>query len=179
MRTQSTPLGAISRGLAAGLIGTAVMTAVQELWAKLQSSQTTEHAGGGEQGDVDQEPDAQDPWEQASMPAQVARRVIEGVFHKEVSPKLVPVLTHGMHWAYGTAWGAAYGPFQDTFPARPLRRGLLFGTGVWVMAYVQLVPMGLYELPWRYGAKDLATELGFHLAYGCGVSFGYRQLEAR
>lgn len=179
MRTRPTPLGAISRGLAAGLIGTAVMTAAQELWAKIQASQATEDPGGGEQGDGDKQQDAQDPWEQASMPAQVARRIIEGVFHKQVSPELVPLLTHGMHWAYGTAWGAVYGPIEGTFPGRPLRRGLLFGTGVWVMAYVQLVPMGLYELPWRYSAKDLATELGFHLAYGCGVGFGYRVLGGR
>lgn len=155
------------------------MTAVQELWAKRQSSQTSEDSGEDERdGDQRQEaPD--DPWEQASMPAQVARRIIEGVFHQEVSPELVPALTHGMHWAYGTAWGAVYGPIQGTFPGRPLRRGLLFGTGVWIMAYLQLVPMGLYEPPWRYSAKDLATELGFHLAYGCGVGLGYRGLEGR
>ncbi|MCA1678522.1 MAG: DUF1440 domain-containing protein [Actinobacteria bacterium] len=176
MRTQPTPLGAVWSGLAAGLVGTAAMTSVQELSARLQASQASEDPGRVEQGDGDKQQVAQDPWEHASMPAQVARRIIEGVFHGEVSPELIPMLTHGMHWAYGTAWGAVYGPIQATFPGRPLRRGLLFGTGVWVMAYVQLVPMGLYELPWRYSAKDLATELGFHLAYGAGVGFGYRLL---
>jgi len=178
--TKPTPLGAVSRGLAAGLIGTAVMTAVQELWARRQSTPTSDDPGRGEQGGGEEREEApEDPWEQASMPAQVARRIIEGVFHKEVSPELVPKLTHGMHWAYGTAWGTVYGLIQGTFPAQPLRRGLLFGTGVWVMAYVQLVPMGLYEPPWKYSAEDLATELGFHLAYGAGVGCGYRVLEGR
>lgn len=180
MSTQPTPLGAVSRGLAAGVIGTAVMTAAQELWARLQSSQTSGDSGKGELGDDDHQHGTHgDPWQQASKPAHVGRRIIEGVFQKEVSPELAPALTHGMHWAYGTGWGAVYGLIQGTFPSRPLSRGLRFGAGVWIMAYVQLVPMGLYEPPWKYSAKDLATELGFHLAYGGGVGLGYRLLEGR
>ena len=41
----------------------------------------------------------------------------------------------------------------------------------------QLVPTGLYEPPWRYGAKDMALELGFHLVYGVGVAAAYAVLE--
>lgn len=163
-----TPLGAVVRGLAAGVIGTAVMTAWQELSMKLQSS--------GEDGGGDENPAAgqqQDPWEQASAPAKVARKMLEGVFDHKVPPEKIGLLTNTMHWGYGTSWGALYGLIQGTSPGPPLRRGLLFAGGVWAMSYVMLVPMGLYQPPWEYPPKEVAMDVSFHMAYGAGVGAGY------
>jgi len=170
MRGRPTPLGAVGRGLVAGVAGTVVMTIAQEASARLQSS------GGGQDAGDSETP--QDPWDQASVPAKLARRVIEGVFQRQVSAAHIPLLTNGMHWGYGTAWGGVYGLLHGGSPGPPLRRGALFGTGVWVMSYVQLVPMGLYEPPWRYPAGSIATEVGFHLAYGTGTAAAYRALAA-
>ncbi len=162
----STPLAALRRGLLAGVVGTAAMTAWQELSAKLQSS--TDGGGGG----------SDDPWEQASAPAKVGKRIGEGVFQHEVSSELIPVLTHGMHWAYGTGWGAAYGLIAGSVARRrPLRLGLAFGTGVWAMSYVQLVPMGLSQPPWKYPPKELAMDLSYHLVYGSGTGLAYTALD--
>jgi hypothetical protein len=172
MTTEQTPLGAIARGMAAGVIGTAAMTAAQELAAKLQSS-----GDGGQQDEESQGP--QDPWEQASMPARVARRISEGVFHHEVPPERIPLLTNALHWAYGTGWGAVYGLIQGTFGGRSPRQGVLFGAGVWAMSYVQLVPMGLYELPWKYPPKSIVMELGYHVVYGVGVAGGHGLFDRR
>ena len=166
MLTSPTPLGAVARGLAAGVVGTGAMTLAQMAYAKLQPP-----------SDPGATP-PQDPWEEASAPAKVGRRIIEGVFQREVSPERIPLLTNVMHWAYGTGWGAAYGLVQGGRDTRPLRDGLAFGTGVWLMAYVQLVPMGIYELPWKYSLEDLGTEWGFHLAYGPGVAAAYRLMAA-
>ncbi len=166
MSTPPTPLNAVARGLVAGVVGTACMTAAQMLYAKLQPPAPQEDQGASSE--------PQDPWEGASAPAQVGRRVIEGVFHGEVPPERIPLLTNVMHWGYGTGWGAVYGLAQGGRRTRPLRDGLLFGTGVWAMAYVQLVPMGIYELPWKYPIKDLASEWGFHLVHGPGVAAAYR-----
>ena len=168
MSTTPTPLGAIARGLAAGVAGTAVMTATQELAARLRPTPATE-------GTVPPVAPA-DPWESASTPAKLAKRVLEGVFEQEVPPERIPFLTNAMHWRYGTRWGAVYGVVAGTFPGRSLRRGLAFGTSVWVMAYVQLVPLGLYELPWKYPLRDEALELGYHLAYGTGVNAAFALL---
>ncbi len=171
-----TPLGAIARGLAAGVVGTALMTVAQELSARLPSSGDSQPQGDDseQQGDLGSAP--ADPWEQASMPAQVARRISEGVFHHEVSPDKIPVLMHAMHWGYGTAWGAVYGMLQGTFGEGSVRQGIAFGAGVWAMSYVQLVPMGLNQPPWKYPAKDTALEIGYHLVYGAGVAAAHRRL---
>ena len=145
------------------------MTAVQELATRLQSS-----GGGDEQQDDAQQQAPQDPWEQASVPAKVARRISEGVFHRDIPAERIPVLTHATHWAYGTMWGAVYGVAQSSLHAPTLRHGLVFGTAVWTLSYVQLVPMGLYEPPWKYPATDIAMEVGYHLVYGVGTAAAYR-----
>jgi uncharacterized membrane protein YagU involved in acid resistance len=170
--TRPTPLGAIVRGLIAGAVGTGIMTVAQELPARLQPSGDSGQSGDG--GDA-----PRDPWEQASVPAQVARRISEGVFHREIAAERIPLLTHAMHWAYGTGWGAVYGLLAGTRDGGSLPTGALFGSGVWSMSYVQLVPMGLYEPPWTYAAKDVAMEVGYHLAYGIGVAGAYRRLAGR
>jgi hypothetical protein len=172
MSRSQTPLGTIVRGIAAGVGGTGVMTLAQTLPAKLQSSD-----GGSPDDKTSQRRSPQDPWEQASAPAKVAKRISEGIFHHEVPPERIGLLTHGMHWGYGTGWGAVYGLALGSADAAPVRHGLLFGTAVWAMSYVQLVPMSLYELPWKYAPKDIAMEVGYHLAYGLGVAGTFRLLD--
>ena len=100
-RSELTPLAAVARGLAAGIVGTGCMTAWHTLSAKLQHS-------GEESGGEPSEP-PEDPWEEASAPAKVARRIGEGVLHKNVPADLIPLLTNVMHWGYGTGWVAVYG----------------------------------------------------------------------
>lgn len=170
-RSRRTPIGAVVRGLAAGVVGTGFMTIAQELAARLQSPDDD-----GQRGDAGEAP--RDPWEHASMPAQVARRISEGVFRHEVPPEWIPVLTHAMHWAYGTGWGALYGLIHSSLVRESkVRHGLLFGSGVWAMSYAQLVPMGLYELPWKYPPKGIGMEVSFHLVYGAGVASAHRLLD--
>lgn len=161
-----TPLEAVARGLAAGVAGTAAMTGWQALSARLWSSDEEASAGA---------PD--DPWAQASVPARLGRRVIEGVFEREVPPDKIGVLTNVMHWGYGTAWGAIYGLIEGSSPRHATRRGLAFGTGVWALSYAQLVPIGLYEPPWKYAPSELALDLSYHVAYGLGVGLGWSVLD--
>lgn len=82
-----------------------------------------------------------------------------------------------MHWGYGTSWGAVYGLIASSARDAPtLGAGAAFGTVVWVMSYVQLVPMGLYAPPWKTPPKELALDLSYHLVYGAGVASAYRLL---
>lgn len=167
------PRKALVRGALAGVAGTAAMTALQELVAGLQSSDGSDVDAEGESEDSSQD------WEQASAPAQVGKRIIEGIFHKEADPKLISPLTHAMHWGYGTGWGAVFGLIYADRDGPALGRGLGFGVAVWLASYAQLVPMGLYEPPWRYEPGDLATELSYHLAYGAGIGVGWSLLGRR
>jgi len=166
--TQS-PLGAVARGLVAGLVGTAAMTVHQELASKIRASRSVSSSS-----DADQQPP--DPWDEAPAPAIVAKRVIEGVFSHRVPAERIGTLTNVAHWTYGTAWGAVFGLLQGTVHLKPLLLGPAFGGGMWASSYAQLVPMGLYQPPWRYPPKTLANDLGYHTTYGLGVAIGYALL---
>ena len=168
-RSPVTPLGALRRGLFAGVVGTAAMTGWQMLAAKLRAS--------GDEGEQAPEPPPADPWENASAPAKVAKRIGEGVFQRDVSPDLIPLLTHGMHWAYGIGWGTVYGLVAGSTGRSGVGDGARFGTAVWIMSYVQLVPMGLYELPWKYEPQETAFDLSYHVVYGVGVAAAYGALD--
>jgi hypothetical protein len=160
--------GALGRGVAAGLVGTGFMTAWQELAAKLKTSS---------RGSVAAPQPPEDPWEEASAPAKVAKRIGEGVFHKHVSPERIPMLTNAMHWGYGTGWGTVYGLAAGSARKSPgLAAGAGFGSVVWMMSYVQLVPMGLYDPPWKIPPGGLALDLSYHLVYGTSVASAYRLL---
>ena len=174
--THGTPLGAVARGLAAGMIGTGVMTTWQELSMKLQGSGPEGGGGGQDESDTQQR---QDPWEQASAPAKAGRKILEGVFDVKIPPERIGLLTDAMHWGYGISWGALYGLIQETVGGPRLRNGLLFGAGVWAMSYMMLVPTGLYQPPWEYPPKQLAMDVSYHFAYGAGLGGGYALAESR
>jgi hypothetical protein len=150
-----------ARGAVAGLAGTAAMTAWQELSAELRSSD-----GGPAESEP---PQPADPWQQAPAPAKVGRLLL-GALGYDVPDRQIGLLTNVMHWGYGTGWGTVYGALTKAGAReRPLARGLAFGTCVWAMSYVQLVPLGIYEAPWKYSSAELALDLSYHLAYGAGV----------
>ncbi len=142
----STPLGALARGAAAGVAGTAVMTAAQTAYMK---------ATGGEA---------------SSTPAEVAKRIVEGVLHREVPEERMDLLNNAMHWFYGTSWGTIYGLAAGSrAPDSALRSGLGFGFVVWGASLVQLPAMKLAPPIWETPPATIAPDLGFHLAYGAGV----------
>jgi hypothetical protein len=160
---RATPLGALARGLLAGAVGTAAMTAAQRIGSRLQAS-------GGDEAPS---------WENAPAPAKVAKRILEGVFDRTVPAARIDVLTQVTHWLYGVAWGGVYGLVQETTLGRPTRTGLLFGAGVWGASYVALVPMGIYEPPWRYPAATVAFDATYHLVYGEAVAAAYAVFDPR
>jgi hypothetical protein len=156
------------RGLAAGLVGTAFMTAWQELAAALKRH--------GPMNVEERHAEDPDPWKKAPAPAQVAKRAIEAVSGIEVPASRIGLFTNAVHWGYGTTMGVAYALGQSASRGRAAVRGPLFGTGVWASSYAMLVPMGLYEWPWRYPAKTIAKDVSYHLVYGTGVAAGYSLL---
>lgn len=171
----TTPLGALARGLAAGLAGTAAMTAYQEAVSRVKrrASSGSESGSQGSEARGGQ----RDPWSEAPAPAQVGRRILAGMFEREVPPERIGLVTNVVHWTYGTAWGSAYGLVQGTIRARPAPAGAVFGTAVWGASYVLLPAMNLYKPIWEYRPKTLALDLSYHLVYGLVVAAAYRRLE--
>ena len=156
------------RGAIAGAAGTAAMDGVQ--YAQYRR-------GGGAQPFLPWETsDGLDDWDSAPAPAQVAKRVVEGLTGKELPPRKARLANNAMHWNTGVGWGAAYGVLAGSLPIRKIRYGLLWGTVVWASSYVVLPAIGLYKPIWEYDAKTLAKDLGAHLVYGLTTATAFRVL---
>ena len=165
-RSRSTPLGALARGAVAGLVGTAVMDLLQ--FARYR------RGGGGDQLLAWEFSAGLKDWEQAPAPAQVGRRVVEGVFQRELPAERARLVSNLTHWGYGIAWGGLFGLVEGSLNDPRVRHGLALGATVWSAGYVLLPLARLYRPVWEYDAKVLATDLGDHLAYGVGVAGAYR-----
>jgi hypothetical protein len=163
-----TPVGAVVRGLLAGAVGTAAMDAV--LFARYRR-------GGGESRFKDWEFSAGlSSWEDAPAPAQVGKRLWEGLFQVELPPTRARLVNNVTHWAYGVLWGAVYGIGAGSVPKQKVSYGLPFGALVWAGDYVILPAAKLYKPIWEYRAKTLAKDLSAHLAYGLGTATALRLL---
>jgi hypothetical protein len=157
-----------TRGVAAGIVGTAFMTAWQEIVAHFRRHSMPK---------VMRQAEDADPWEKAPAPAKVGRLFMQRVLKRDVPPARIPLFTNAVHWTFGTAMGGMYGLLHGMLRRRPTVDGPLFGLGVWAQSYATLVPMGLYKPPWAYPAKTIAKDISYHLVYGAGTAAGYKLLE--
>lgn len=153
MRAQTSPLAAVGKGLVAGAAGTAAMTGYQLAVANLRGSGSS------------------------SAPAEVGRRIIEGVFHRQVPEDRMDALNNAMHVAYGTGWGPVYGVAQSSLGLPAAHHGALFGTLVWGASLVQLPAMKIAPPVWKTPRLEIALDLSYHLVYGLAVAGAYALLE--
>jgi hypothetical protein len=160
------PLRALATGLAAGALGTAAMTAYQTA-TSMRSGRSLHDA---------LVPSAPETWDDAPAPAQVGYRFVHGVFGRDASPRLAPVMTNLVHWAYGVGWGGLYGLVAGT-RGGGARSGASLGTTVWGSSYAMLPAMGIYDPPWEYDATSLAKDWSYHLVYGVTTGLAFRVLD--
>jgi hypothetical protein len=152
----------ILRGLAAGIAGTAVMTAYQLAVAKAQGKPLTTPVPHR--------------WADAPAPAQLAKKLADRVGRgRRLTRAEVPLLTNVMHWGYGITLGMVYGLAADG--EDPVAEGLAFGAAAWALSYAELVPAGIYRPPWEYPPEELAVDLSYHLVYGLGVAASYAAID--
>jgi uncharacterized membrane protein YagU involved in acid resistance len=155
--------GALGRGLVAGVVGTAAMTGYQLAVRKARGQRL----------------DTPVPrtWAEAPAPARVAKKAAELAGRpRAVTKKDVPRVTNLMHWGYGTLWGVAYALAARRANPHAVTGAAVLGASLWGAAYAELAPLGIYEPPWRYPAKELALDLSYHLVYGAGVAAAYAAL---
>jgi hypothetical protein len=163
-RTSLTPLGAITAGALAGLVGTVCLDAVHFL---------RQRRAGGETSPLKWEFAPVPTWEQANAPGQVGRRLIEGFTRRELPDKSAWLISTAMHWGYGAGWGALYGVLAGSMRAPHALYGAPFGAVVWGSDYVVLPQAGLYEPIWKYDRKTLGVDLAAHVAYGSGTGIAF------
>ncbi|MCW2952895.1 MAG: hypothetical protein JWQ48_2065 [Conexibacter sp.] len=149
---QTTPLGAVAKGLIAGAAGTAAMTAAQTAVMKAR----------GQEG--------------STLPAEIGKRIIRGVFQRDVPEDKTALLNNAMHWAYGTSWGAVYGIVESSVHAPPLKSGLALGAAVWAESLVALPATKLAPPVWQYPPLELALDAGYHLVYGVAAALAFAAL---
>jgi hypothetical protein len=117
-RLTVTPLGAVSRGLVAGAVGTLAMDA---LWY------AGYRRGHGESDLAAWEfSSGLDSWDQAPAPAQVGKRLVEGLFERQLPPARAALVNNVTHWAYSMLGGAQYGIVAGSLRTPRVRYGLPF-----------------------------------------------------
>jgi len=169
-RSSITPLGAIARGLASGAVGTAAMDSL--LFARYR------RGGGGSDLASWEFSSGLGSWEEAPAPAQVGKRLVEGLFQRKLSPKRAALVNNITHWAYGMLGGAQYGVVAESLKTPRIRYGLPFGASVWAGGYAILPAVKLYKPIWQYDRETLAKDLSAHLVYGLGTASALRLLSA-
>lgn len=169
MTDRPTPAQALARGLVSGAVGTAAMDLL--LFRRYRR-------GGGKVRFADWELSrGLDSWKDAPAPAQVGRRVIEGVFHRPAPPQRAALIGNVTHWAYGLFWGTQYGLLAGSLRGTAtVASGVVFGTIVWTGDYVVLPLMKIYRPIWRYDARTLADDLTAHFVYGMATAGTFRRL---
>ena len=166
-----TPVGAVVRGVVAGTIGTLAMDLV---WF------TRYKRGGGKSGFADWEFSSEiHTWEQAPAPAQVGKRLVEGVFRVELPHHRARLVNNIVHWATGVLGGAQYGLAAGSIRAPRVWYGVPFGATVWGSGYVVLPAAGLYQQIWEYDRETLAKDLSAHLVYGLTTAAVFNGLSSR
>ena len=162
------PIGAAVRGLAAGAAGTAAMDAL--LFTRYRR-------GGGESGPTAWEfSEGLTRWEDAPAPAQVGKRLVEGLFQTRLSPTRVPLVNNLTHWGYGMFAGLQYGLVAGSLRRPCIGYGLAFGAVVWASGYVILPVVKLYKPIWEYDHRTLAKDLSAHLVYGLTTAIALQLL---
>lgn len=158
--SRSSPLGAFCGGLAAGLAGALAQSLFFAATRKLAPEPSAAAFEPAE------------PEQAFEMPTQtIARRVQEQLVrrgpleHKAAAGQIV-------HFAFGSAWGGAYGLVAGTLPgAGTLKGGLCFGLIVWLVSDDILLPaFRLSAWPQHYPVKNHVYAVAAHAVYGAALA---------
>ncbi|PZS28664.1 MAG: hypothetical protein DLM59_14180 [Pseudonocardiales bacterium] len=141
--------GAVGKGLAAGLVGTAAMTVSSSLEAKLRQR------------------------EPSTAPAKAAAKVLGVQPRSQAAEARFSTL---VHWGYGTSWGAVRGLLAGIglSPAGATAGHL---AAVWGSELVMLPKLGVAPPIREWGAEEIAIDGFHHLVYGTATGLAYLLLD--
>jgi hypothetical protein len=170
-RQAVTPVGAVVRGLAAGAVGTLALDLIG--FARYKR-------GGGKSGFWAWESSSDLlGWGEAPAPAQVGKRLFEGLLREELPDHRARLVNNVTHWGYGLCNGGLYGLVAGSLRHPRAGYGVPFGASVWGAGYVVLPAAKLYKPIWEYDRATLAKDLSGHLAYGLATAAVFKGLSSR
>ena len=190
--SRPSPVGAVIRGAIAGTAGTAAMDLFWYLRQRISGEppHRSDSDLPGQAGRASLRPasweDSEhwtaetqaEEWQTAPVPAQVGKRVYEGLTQRTLEARFARITGTLVHWSYGMWWGGVFG-----LASAPLRRrtvwGPLFGATVWGSSYLLLPVTGLYRPFWEYPLAELAPDLAAHLIYGTGTALAFATVMRR
>ena len=109
-------------------------------------------------------------------PAQVGKRLFEGLFRSRLAPTHLALTNNLTHWGYGLVWGALFGVVVGSERTPRVRFGLVFGPFVWATGYLVLVPAKLYKPMWEYDMSTLWKDPSAHPIYGVATAATFKAL---
>jgi hypothetical protein len=140
----------VGKGLFAGAVGTAAMTASSTLEARLRHR------------------------EPSSTPADAAAKVLGVRPAGEAEAKRFATI---VHWGYGTSWGAVRGALAAVGLSGTRAAAAHFAV-VWGSELVMLPSLGIgVPPPWRWGAQEVAIDAFHHAVYAGATSAAYELLD--
>lgn len=169
--------GDILKGLAAGVIGglvaSAVMNQFQALWGRMAEGSERSHGAQSRQqgspdvgvgrelkvvGKDDEDDDAAE---------RLANAISVGVSGHALTEREKEVAGTAFHYAMGITSGALYGAAAEIIPPVKVGAGVPFGAAVWLIADEGIVPaVGLSKSSEEYSPSIHAYALASHLVFG-------------
>ena len=148
--TPATLACAIGKGLAAGLAGTAAMTASSTLEMRLRGR------------------------EASSAPADAAAKVlgIESFADDAAKARFANIV----HWGYGTGWGVVRGLLGLT-SLPPAKASAAHYAAVWGNEAVMLPALDVAPPFYTWGAKEVAIDVWHHVVYAAAAGVTYELLQ--
>jgi hypothetical protein len=108
----------------------------------------------------------------------LGRLAYEKVIGRAPSSETKRALSWAVHIAYGLLVAAAYAAIRGTARRRPVRDGVAFGTGLWLLGDELAVPLlGLADKPTAYHPTHHLQSLAQHLGFGIATAATTRALE--
>lgn len=165
--------GVVSRAARGAIAGAAGTLAMDLVWYRRY------RRSGGTDSFLDWEfSTGTDSYENAAAPAQVGKRVVEGLFDTQLKPDTAGFTNNVVHWATGVGWGALHGLVVGSTPSASPAAGLATGATAWLTAYGVLGAAKLYQPMWKYDVVTLGKDLSAHLLFGLGTGAAFRALLA-
>jgi putative membrane protein len=140
-------------GVAGGLLASFLMEQFQAAWSAASQAISSSKRRGGRKADP--------------TTVKAANLVSEKITGRKIPPDYKPLAGEAVHYGMGTTSAAVYGVLAEVTPIVTAGEGVVFGTGLWLLADEVAVPAaGLSKSPREIPVTTHIYAFVSHLVYG-------------